>query len=378
MVHGPHRRRRRHRLPARPRPVHRRPRHLAGRDLPHRRQRRAGRRARRLRRGQRRPRDDPLRRGRAGASIDVDRAQRAQERAEAAVRQGDDDEAEAALARANARLGRHRHHGPLVPTGSARVRRSTEGRPGGAPPSRPGCATLAGCTGRAASARTGRRAGRWPWRPRWWLGAVAGCGGSADGATARSRPAPPAHVGGHDHTLDPLAGPVRRRVRERPQRPVEHGVGRRPGDRGGAVVDRGAPGLGVPAPGRGGTHGCRWCCATWRRCSTRDTGAVVATPTAGVHEVLVDTTDPTGSGVGGLLVDGERQPGGDRGRQRCDHDRRGRDRSDLAGPDRHRRGDGGAGVAGRPRPRRAMRRSAPRRLRRPRRPGHLPPQPSCP
>ncbi len=39
-----------------------------------------------------------------------------------------------------------------------------------------------------------------------------------------------------------------------------------------------------------------------------DTGAVVATPTAGAHEVLVDTTDATGSGVGGLVVDGERQP----------------------------------------------------------------------
>jgi F-type H+-transporting ATPase subunit epsilon len=38
------------------------------------------------------------------SSIDADRARRAQERAEAAVRQGDDVEAEAALARANARL----------------------------------------------------------------------------------------------------------------------------------------------------------------------------------------------------------------------------------------------------------------------------------
>ncbi len=38
------------------------------------------------------------------SSIDADRARRAQDRAEAAVRQGDDVEAEAALARANARL----------------------------------------------------------------------------------------------------------------------------------------------------------------------------------------------------------------------------------------------------------------------------------
>jgi F-type H+-transporting ATPase subunit epsilon len=38
------------------------------------------------------------------SSIDADRARRAQERAEAAFRQGDDVEAEAALARANARL----------------------------------------------------------------------------------------------------------------------------------------------------------------------------------------------------------------------------------------------------------------------------------
>jgi F-type H+-transporting ATPase subunit epsilon len=38
------------------------------------------------------------------SSIDADRARRAQERAEAAVRQGEDVDAEAALARANARL----------------------------------------------------------------------------------------------------------------------------------------------------------------------------------------------------------------------------------------------------------------------------------
>ena len=43
------------------------------------------------------------------STIDADRALRAQERADAAVRQGDDDEAEAALARANARLEASHH-----------------------------------------------------------------------------------------------------------------------------------------------------------------------------------------------------------------------------------------------------------------------------
>jgi F0F1-type ATP synthase epsilon subunit len=38
------------------------------------------------------------------STIDVERARRAQENAEAAIRQGDDVEAEAALARAHARL----------------------------------------------------------------------------------------------------------------------------------------------------------------------------------------------------------------------------------------------------------------------------------
>ena len=38
------------------------------------------------------------------------------------------------------------------------------------------------------------------------------------------------------------------------------------------------------------------------------TGRVVDTPAAGVHEVLVDPTGSTASGVGGLLVDGVSQP----------------------------------------------------------------------
>lgn len=39
-----------------------------------------------------------------------------------------------------------------------------------------------------------------------------------------------------------------------------------------------------------------------------DTGEIVDTPPAGAHEVLVDTTGATVTGVGGLLVDGGTQP----------------------------------------------------------------------
>jgi outer membrane protein assembly factor BamB len=39
-----------------------------------------------------------------------------------------------------------------------------------------------------------------------------------------------------------------------------------------------------------------------------DTGEIVDTPPAGAHEVLVDPSGATQSGVGGLLVDGEAQP----------------------------------------------------------------------
>ncbi|HEY6532573.1 MAG TPA: hypothetical protein VIY72_09725 [Acidimicrobiales bacterium] len=38
------------------------------------------------------------------------------------------------------------------------------------------------------------------------------------------------------------------------------------------------------------------------------TGEIVDTPPAGAHEVLVDTTGATASGVGGLMVDGTPQP----------------------------------------------------------------------
>ena len=40
----------------------------------------------------------------------------------------------------------------------------------------------------------------------------------------------------------------------------------------------------------------------------REHGDVVATPAAGVHEVLVDPAGATGAGEAALLVDGERQP----------------------------------------------------------------------
>ena len=77
----------------------------AGARDPHRRRRAGGRGARRLRRGERRPRDRALRRRRAARADRRARAEAAKERAEAALaREPEDEEAKAALARAETRL----------------------------------------------------------------------------------------------------------------------------------------------------------------------------------------------------------------------------------------------------------------------------------